>query len=151
MASWFAAPPSPWFGDAADQLADSRALATAEAQPDTCDILRVLQVRRPPGVLGPEHEVVRAANVPCRVQPFDVLIAGTESGGTFGRSGDLVDTSAVGYQLFLPWGTQISTKDRVRLADGTKFEVNSVSDKATFGVEVVARLVLVGIDNPEGE
>jgi hypothetical protein len=150
MASWFAAAPSAWFGDDGT-LAEARASATAVGQPDRCDILAFLTVRNSRGNVVNETEVVREEDVPCRLQKFDVLVAGTESGGVFGRAGDLVDTSAQAYQLFLPWGTDIRPSDRVRMASGARFEVNGVDADSTFGVEVTARLVRLGLDNPEAD
>jgi hypothetical protein len=138
-----------WFTPRESHLDEARRLTALRGMTDTCAIKAYLESRNARGDVVGSREIVRATGVPCRLARFDVLVAGTESGGVYGRSGDLIDTSAAAYQLFLPWGTDIRQSDHVELAGGDKYEVQSADADSTLGVEVVARLVKLGIDNPQ--
>jgi hypothetical protein len=147
VASWFAAAPSAWFGTLADELAESRALATAAAQPETCSIVGQLTTRTSRGDTI-SRDVVRATGVPIRVSRNPIPVFMAESGGVFGRSGQLIDTTAQAFNGYLPWGTPVGESDHLLLASGTRYEVTSVDDEGSLGVEVLVGLVRLGVDQP---
>jgi hypothetical protein len=147
VASWFAAAPSAWFGTLADELAESRALATAEAQTDTCSIVGQLTALTARGDTI-SRDVVRASGVPIRISRNPIPVFMAESGGVYGRSGQLIDTTAQAFNGFLPWGTPVTEADHILMASGTRYEVTSVDDEGSFGIEVLVGLARLGVDQP---
>lgn len=147
MASWFAAASSNWFAGTAEELAASRALATAEAQPDRCSIVGQLSTRNARGNTI-TRDVTRATGVPIRVDRVDIPVFTAESGGAYGRMGETIDTTALAFKGSLPWGTDVRQSDHLLMASGTRYEVTSVNDELSYGVEVTVGLVRVGLDQP---
>ena len=153
MASWFSAAPSAWFTQSPTQLADARDRAEAEGMPSRCSIVAWLTMRNARGQTINRAERVRAEDVPCRIERDLRPVFGAESGGAYGRTGEIIDTSAQAYRIALPWGTDVRESDHIVLdGDGAQFEVTSVDDVSSFGVEVIVGGVRLGIDQPaEGD
>lgn len=149
MASWFAAAASDWFATPATQLAEARAQAVADGEPDTCRVVGWLTVRNARGNTTNRAEVVRATGVPCRVQRDLRPVFGAESGGAFGRSGNVIDTSAQAYMIALPWGTDVRETDHLVTGSGAHYEVTSVDDESSYGVEIICGGVKLGLDQTE--
>lgn len=148
MAAWFAAAPLSWFDQSPTPLADARERAEADALPTTCDVVAWLTVRNARGQTINRAERTRAAGVPCRVERDLRPVFGAEGGGAYGRTGEIIDTSAQAFRIALPWGTDVRESDHLVLADGAQFEVTSVDDVSSFGVEVVVGGVRLGLDQP---
>jgi hypothetical protein len=153
MASWFAAAPSAWFAQSPTQLADARDRAEADGMPATCSIVAWLTMRNARGQTINRAERVRATAVPCRIERDLRPVFGAESGGAYGRTGEIIDTSAQAFRIALPWGTDVRESDHIVLdGDGSQFEVSSVDDVSSFGTEVIVGGIRLGIENPqEGE
>jgi hypothetical protein len=141
-ATWFATP---------DHAAEARASAAALGMPDRCAIKGWLTVRNARGNVVDSKEFTRATDVPIRIQRDLRPVFGAESGGVYGRQAETIDTSAQAFQGALPWGTTVLDSDHIAMADGTKYEVTSVDDASSYGVEIVVGLVRLGLDNPEPE
>lgn len=148
VADWFAVARPAWFGTAAADLTHARAAQAADGFPDTCSIESWLTVRNTRGNVVNKRERVIAAGVPCRLTPVDLLVAGTSSGGAYGRSGELIDTTADQWQLSVPVGTDLRASYHVVMASGGRYEVTDVREEGSFRVETVARLVRIGLDQP---
>lgn len=118
--------------------------------PDRCTIEEWLTERNARGQEVNLRVSVVAADVPCRLAPVDLAIAGNETGGVYGRGGELIDTSADQWTLALPWGTRVEVSWHIVMQDRAVYEVNDVRDASTFGSEVVCRLVRLGVDQPGG-
>lgn len=130
------------------QLVAARARMRAANMPDRCTIEAWLTVRNTRGQVVQRQDYVRATGVPCRLTRDIHPVFGAESGGAYGRTGQLVDTTALAWTLALPWGTTSTEADRVVLADGDTYEVTSVDGDSSYGVEVFCGLIRLGVEQP---
>jgi hypothetical protein len=121
----------------------------AASLPDTCNIVGWLTVPNARGRAVNRTEDVRLTGIPCRIERFDVLVFGTEGGGAYGRQGETVDVSTQAYQCALPWGTDVRQSDHLILSGGGRFEVSGIDTDTSDDAFTTARLVKLGVDNPQ--
>lgn len=134
----------------------ARVAAVESRLVDTCRIEMPLVERDARGgvvetryVTRPQPNLSDAEAVPCEFKSDPMAEALTETGGTYGNSGGLVDVSGDRWTLTVRVGTVIEDEDRVvKLSDASQYEVKTARTHATDPASYTATVVRVGTDQP---